>query len=228
MLLISRELQADISDKRCSMGNIIIRSMALGRAGANCYIVYLKDPKECIIVDAPGEAERIIAELEKLSLTPVAILLTHSHFDHIGAVKALKERYNIKLYCHEDETELLKEPELNLTAAVGIGYGFNADRTFVDAEEVKLAEINFKVIHTPGHTAGCACYYFYEDGILLSGDTLFMESVGRTDFPTGSSYALTESIKNKLFTLSDTTIVYPGHGDSTTIAHEISYNRYIR
>lgn len=172
------------------MSDIIVRSMALGRAGANCYIVYLKDSKDCFIVDAPGEAPKIIAELDKLRLTPCAILLTHSHFDHIGAIKKLRERYDIKVYCHEAEAELLKNPSLNLTSAVGIGYGFEADCTFADGEEAELAGIKLKVIHTPGHTAGGACYYLEEAGVLISGDTLFAESVGRTDFPTGSSATL--------------------------------------
>ena len=210
------------------MGNIIIRSMALGMAGANCYIVYLRDSKECIIVDAPGEAVRIISELDKSGLTPKAVLLTHSHFDHIGAAKELCKHYGIELCCHEADAELLKEPGLNLTSLVGLGYGLSADRTFTDGEEIEPAGIKIRVIHTPGHTAGGACYYLYEAGVLISGDTLFAESVGRTDFPTGSSRILIDSIKNKLFTLPDETMVYPGHEESTTIGHEKQYNRYLR
>ncbi len=210
------------------MGDIIIRSMALGMASANCYVVYNKDSKECIIVDAPDGAGRIITELDKSGLTPVAVLLTHSHFDHIGSAKELRERYNIQVCCHDAESELLREPMLNLTAMVGRGYGLEADRTFIDGEELELAGIKIRVIHTPGHTAGGACYYLYEDDILISGDTLFAESVGRCDFPTGSSRILTDSIKNKLFTLPDETIVYPGHEESTTIGHEKHYNRYVR
>ena len=210
------------------MSNIVIRYMALGMASANCYIVYLKNSKECIIVDAPGDTARIIAELDKLELKPVAVLLTHSHFDHIGAASELCEHYDVKLCCHEAEAELLKEPGLNLTSMVGRGYGLSAERTFYDGEEVELAGMKLRVIHTPGHTAGGACYYFYEEGVLISGDTLFAESVGRTDFPTGSSRVLMDSIKNKLFTLPEDTVVYPGHYESTTIGHEKQYNRYLR
>ncbi len=207
---------------------VIIRSMALGMASANCYIVYRKDSKECIIVDAPDGADRIISELDKLGLTPAAVLLTHSHFDHIGYAKELREHYNIQVCCHESEVELLREPMLNLTAMVGRSYGLEADCTFADGEELELAGLKIRVIHTPGHTAGGACYYLYEDGILISGDTLFAESVGRCDFPTGSSRLLADSIKNKLFTLPDDTIVYPGHYESTTIGHEKQYNGYVR
>ncbi|MBQ9766374.1 MAG: MBL fold metallo-hydrolase [Lachnospiraceae bacterium] len=202
--------------------------MALGRAGANCYFAYNKDSKECVIIDAPGEEDRIIEELTKLSLTPVAILLTHSHFDHIGAIKGLREFYHMPVYCHETEAELLETPALNLTALVGIGYGLKANNTLKDEEIVELAGIRIKTMHTPGHTSGCACYYLEEEGILFSGDTLFAESVGRTDFPTGSSNELVDSIVNKLFTLPDETTVYPGHNESTTIAHEKQYNRYVR
>lgn len=209
------------------MADLIVRSMALGMASANCYFVYYEGSKECLIVDAPGETERIVKGLEDLELTPTAVLLTHSHFDHIGAAEALREIYNIPVYCHEAEEEMLTEPRLNLTVLVGTGYGIKPDRTFADGEKVSIAGFDFAVIHTPGHTQGGACYYFEKDKRLFSGDTLFCETVGRTDLPTGSGRTLIASIKEKLLVLPDDTIVYPGHNEYTTIGHEKKYNEFV-
>ena len=209
------------------MADLIVRSMALGMASANCYFVYYEGAKECLLIDAPGETERIVKALESLELTPVAVLLTHSHFDHIGAAEALKAKYDIPVCCHEAEEELLANPRLNLTVMVGTGYGLKPDRPFKDGESVSLLGFEFKVIHTPGHTQGGACYYFEKEGKLFSGDTLFCETVGRTDFPTGSGRTLIASIKEKLFVLPEETVVYPGHNESTTIGHEKKYNEYV-
>ena len=209
------------------MADLIVRSMALGMASANCYFVYYEGTKECLLIDAPGESDRIIKAVDGLELTPVAVLLTHSHFDHIGAAEALKAKYDIPVCCHEAEEEMLENPRLNLTAMVGTGYGINPDRTFVDCERVRVGGFEFKVIHTPGHTQGGACYHFEQDKKLFSGDTLFNETVGRTDFPTGSGRILINSIKEKLFVLPDDTVVYPGHNDYTTIGHEKKYNEYV-
>lgn len=209
------------------MAELIVRSMALGMASANCYFVYYEGAKECLLIDAPGESERIVRAIEALELKAVAVLLTHSHFDHIGAAEALREKYNIPICCHEAEKDMLADPGLNLTAMVGRGYGIKPDRTFADGENVSLAGFEFKVIHTPGHTQGGACYYFEKDKKIFCGDTLFCESVGRTDFPTGSSGTLISSIKDKLFILPEDTTVYPGHNESTTIGHEKKYNEYV-
>ena len=122
---------------------------------------------------------------------------------------------------------MLENPRLNLTAVIGMGYGIKPDKTFSDGEVVSIGGFEFKVIHTPGHTQGGACYYFEQDKKLFSGDTLFAETVGRTDFPTGSGRTLINSIKDKLFVLSDDTVVYPGHNDYTTIGHEKKYNEYV-
>ncbi len=209
------------------MADLIVRSMALGMASANCYFVYYEGAKECLLIDAPGETERIVKALESLELTPVAVLLTHSHFDHIGAAEALKEKYDIPVCCHEAEEEMLADARLNLTYMVGTGYGIKPDRVFADGESVSLGVFKFNVIHTPGHTQGGACFYFEQDKKLFSGDTLFCETVGRTDFPTGSGRTLVASIKEKLFVLPDDTMVYPGHNDYTTIGHEKKYNEYV-
>ena len=209
------------------MSEIIVRSMALGPVGANCYFAYVKESDRCIIIDAPGESDRIIKGLCGLSLVPEAVLLTHSHFDHIGAADALRERYRIPVCCHEAEKELLMSPAMNLTEMTGRGYGIKPDRTFADGQEFSAAGIKIRVIHTPGHTAGGACYYLWENGIIFSGDTLFYESVGRTDFPTGSMNLLISSIKEKLMILPEETVVYPGHNESTDIGHERRHNPYL-
>ena len=156
-----------------------------------------------------------------------AILLTHGHFDHIWGVKELRERSGAEVYAYEGEEKLCQDPALNVSAAVGRSCSITPDHLFRDGEEFEFAGIRGRVIATPGHTGGSCCYYFEEDQILISGDTLFQESVGRTDFPTGSMSALVRSVKEKLFTLPDETRVYPGHGMMTTIGYEKENNAFV-
>ena len=156
-----------------------------------------------------------------------AILLTHGHFDHIWGVEELRKRSGAEVYAYEGEEKLCQDPALNVSAAVGRSCGITPDQLFRDGEEFEFAGIRGRVIATPGHTGGSCCYYFEEDQILISGDTLFQESVGRTDFPTGSMSALVRSVKEKLFTLPDETRVYPGHGMMTTIGYEKENNAFV-
>ncbi len=155
--------------------------------------------------------------------------MTHGHFDHIWGCKELCRAANgeAKVYACAAERELLSDAHKNVSEQAGRACTLQADVYVNDGEEITLAGISFKVIATPGHTEGGCCYYFEEAGILVSGDTLFLESVGRTDFPTGSMGTLVRSIKEKLFVLPDETLVYPGHGDSTTIGHEKKYNAFL-
>ena len=130
------------------------------------------------------------------------------------------------MYACEAERELLKNPRMNVSEQAGRACSTYADIYVKDGQELELAGIKIRVIATPGHTEGGCCYYVEEAGILIAGDTLLQESVGRTDFPTGSMSTLVHSVQDKLFVLPDDTKVYPGHGDSTTIGHEKRYNPF--
>lgn len=208
------------------MGKIKIGRMVLGSCQTNCYFLYREDGKECIFIDPADQGANIYKALNQNGFQVAGILLTHGHFDHIWGAKELRELSGAKLYALEEERELLQDSHKNISAQVGRPYTVDADVYVKDGEEITLADMTFQVIATPGHTGGGCCYYFKEAGFLVSGDTLFQESVGRTDFPTGSMGTLIRSIKEKLFVLPEELSVYPGHGDSTTIGHEKKYNPF--
>lgn len=218
------------------MADIKIGRMVLGVCQTNCYFLYRDGGHECIVVDPADAGGSIYSALQKKDFQIMGILLTHGHFDHIWGVDALRDAANaaseadglepVKVYAGADERELLKSADLNVSERAGRACTTYADVYVKDGQEITLAGMTCRVIATPGHTAGGCCYYFEEAGILVAGDTLFAESVGRTDFPTGSMGTLIHSIKDKLYVLPDDTRVYPGHGDSTTIGHEKEYNPF--
>jgi hydroxyacylglutathione hydrolase len=207
-----------------------INQMELGPVQTNCYIIS-NDAKECLIFDPGEEADKIIGFLQKKQLTPVAILLTHAHFDHIGAVDALREKYEIPAYLHKLEKEWLGKPNLN-----GSGkYSMVPDYRLKDADILldgeKQLEINgFKmdVFHTPGHSPGSVSYSFGQEGFAIVGDTLFRGSIGRTDLVDGSEKKLLQSINDSLLTLPEHMILYPGHGPETTPDQEKRSNPFLR
>lgn len=203
-----------------------IGSMVLGYVSTNCYFVYDEDKKEAIVVDPPSDGEGIAAALLKHDIKVVAILLTHGHFDHIMGANELRDKAGVKIYASELEKELLESPELNVSTQVGRRYTVTPDVLLKDGEEVDICGMKFKMISTPGHTAGSCCYYFEDEGILLAGDTLFAGSCGRTDLPTGSGGAISRSLKDVLMKLPNDVKVYPGHGESTTIGEERQYNPF--
>ncbi len=208
------------------MDKLQIETMVLGAIQTNCYLAMNKETKELLIVDPADEADRIIRRIGELQAKPVAILLTHGHFDHIGAADALRGQYGIPVCALDEEQSVLEQTMLNLSAMQRKRLAVKADRFFRDKETVELAGFSIQVLHTPGHTAGGACYYIESERLLFSGDTLFCGSVGRSDFPTGSMSALHDSIHSKLFVLPDETLVLPGHGESSTIGYEKQYNPY--
>ena len=156
-----------------------------------------------------------------------AILLTHGHFDHIWGVEEIRELSGAKVYAYEKEKELCEDASLNVSKGAGRACVVKADQYVKDGGEITEAGITCRLLATPGHTSGSCCYYFEADKILISGDTLFQESVGRTDLPTGSMGTLVRSVKDKLFPLPDEVKVYPGHGEATTIGHEKKYNPFL-
>lgn len=208
------------------MAEIKIGRMVLGACQTNCYFLYREGSNECIFVDPADQGGNIFKALEKNGFTVAGILLTHGHFDHIWGARELRERSGARLYALDAEQELLLDAGKNVSAQAGRPYTVEPDVYVKDGEELTLAGMTCQVIATPGHTAGGCCYWFEEAGFLISGDTLFQESVGRTDFPTGSMSSLVRSVKEKLFVLPDETKVYPGHGESTSIGHEKKYNPF--
>lgn len=219
------------------MGEIKIGRMVMGVCQTNCYFLYRDGEKDCIVVDPADQGQSIYSALQKNGFRVSGILLTHGHFDHIWGLDALRDAANaaaeqegwepVKVYAHEAERELLRDAGKNVSEQAGRPCTTYADVYVKDGQELTLAGIDFRVIATPGHTAGGCCYYFPEAGMLVAGDTLFAESVGRTDFPTGSMSTLVRSIRDRLFVLPEETKVYPGHGEQTDIGHEKKYNPFL-
>ncbi len=208
------------------MKKLQLEILQLGMIMTNCYLVINRETKEALIIDPADEAERIGQRIAALAAKPCAVLLTHGHFDHIGAADALRDVYGIPVLAMDREQEILENPGKNLSVNYGAGFTVKADRFLKDGEEFSLAGFEIQVLHTPGHTAGGACYYLPEEGVLFSGDTLFCGTVGRTDLPTGSMAQIRDSLHKKLFTLPDDTEVFPGHGESTDLSYEKQYNPY--
>ena len=205
------------------MSRIKIRSVLVSECYTNCYLCMNTETKEGFIVD-PGDDElKISANVSHIEMKPVAILLTHGHFDHIGAVEKLKKRYDIPVYASEAEDRLLLDNRANLSSMFGEPTMICADKFLRDGENVNIAGFDIKFILTPGHTPGSGCYYIADENVLFSGDTLFHASRGRTAFPGGSEAAIINSIKEKLLKLPGNTDVYPGHMDTTKIDNEKVY-----
>lgn len=209
------------------MGKLHLEKMVLGMVGTNFYLAVNEETKEALLIDPPDRADLIAAKVAELEIQPVGILLTHGHFDHIGAATETAGRYGIPVLAHEAEVDVLENTGINLSGNFGGGFTVKADRTVRDGEEFTMAGFQIQVFHTPGHTKGGACYYLPEEQVLFSGDTLFCESIGRTDFPTGSMSALVRSARHLTEVLPEETKVYPGHESMTDIAHEKLYNPYL-
>ena len=195
--------------------------------GQNIYVYYDNISKDAVIIDPGNNHDEILKEIQGFNIK--YILLTHSHFDHITFVTAIKEATNASLCAHMDELPLLLDPELNYSTKGPNGpISLVADTTLQDNDTFTIGSAIIKVIHTPGHTAGGICFYDEKNKILFTGDTLFRHDIGRADLPTGNESILVNSIKTKLLTLPDDVIVYPGHGPSSTIKDEKEGNRYVR
>lgn len=203
-----------------------IISLVTGVIQENCYLVY--DEKDLVIVDPGAEADKIKAAVKETGATPVAILLTHTHYDHIGAVDELRDFYQIPVYVSPLEADWLGDPQMNLS---GLPRHDDmpdvvvrpADELF-ELREYQLGGLTFTVVPTPGHSIGSVSFVFPE--FVLSGDALFNGSVGRTDLPTGNLEQLLNGIRDQLFILPDDFPVYPGHGPATTILKEKRTNPF--
>lgn len=199
-----------------------IEKFTVGYLQTNCYVITTSNSDKAVLIDVGGGYAKVKAYLEEIEKKPTIVLLTHGHFDHIwDANKWQKD--GAKLYIHEKdaitlsgEHSLAKEMRLKLTPTT-------ADVILKDGDEIQLDELNFKVMHTPGHTLGGVCYVL-NDEYIFSGDTIFCESYGRTDFYGGDISILKSSIVDKVFSLEEDYVIYPGHGESTTLRDEKKYN----
>jgi len=199
--------------------------LVMGAFATNCYIVADTASGQAFVIDPDGDEACQV--LQEKNLSCKGILLTHGHSDHIHGVQSLINTFHAPIYMSEKDAPCLLDPKLNLSAIHGnpitiTGYDLI---TVKQDDEIQEGGLRFKVLETPGHTVGGLC--FYSPGLVFAGDTLFRDSVGRTDFPGGDFTQLVQSIQTQLFTLPESTVVYPGHGPETSIQYEKEYNPYV-
>ena len=205
--------------------NLVLMRMPLGPLGTNCYVIGDKNVGEAVIID-PASTE-VLETLKKYDLKPKAVLLTHGHGDHIGGVQGIVDAYDVPIYIQHDDVKYLSDPELNLSnysnpTPIIVKGRIEEVR---EGDHITCGSVDLTVYETPGHTPGGVCYYM--PGLVFVGDTLFNQSIGRTDFVEGDYDTLIDAIKTKLYTLPDETMVYPGHGPETQIGYEKQYNPFV-
>ncbi len=205
---------------------MIIEKMVVGDLGANCFIIACDRTKEAMVIDPGGEGRKISDKISSLQIKPKYIINTHGHVDHIGGNDYLKQLTDAVLAIHPDDANMLTDPDQNLSSFTGSQIRSpEADEFLREGKEVKLGDLTAEIIATPGHTQGGICIQINEN--LFSGDTLFLEGIGRCDLPGGDYEQLIQSIQKKLMVKSEDITVYPGHGPATTIGHEKNNNPFL-
>ena len=207
---------------------IKVYSIRVSVFSTNCYLVMNEETKEGVLIDPGDYEEKILQMLREKEVTLTAIYLTHGHLDHMMAAEHIVAEYQVPVYCHEAELAVLTDPVQNLTERfMRRGYVFDGAQGLKDNAEFTAAGARVHLLHTPGHTPGGCCYYLPEEGILFSGDTLFYRSIGNTEFPGGSFRTIADSIRERLYTLPEETVVYAGHGEPTDIGSERLENPFV-
>ena len=206
------------------MAFMILETLALGDYQANCYIYASETSKKGVVIDPGDEAEIILSRVKELGLSIQYIVLTHGHPDHTGALKQVRETTEAPIAIHTADAAMLKDKLLH--SLLGFPQpGIAPDCLLKDGETLMAGEVALKVLHTPGHTPGCIC--LMGEGLVFTGDTLFNMGIGRTDLPGGDTHLLMSSIHDRLLSLPDETVVYPGHGPSSTIGEERRDNPFL-
>ena len=210
---------------------MIIDTFVLGDFQTNCFCVRQNEKtRDCLIIDPGMEPAPLVQMLRENDYTPVGILLTHGHADHIGGVEAVRQHWpEVRVAIHKDDAAMLTSPAENLSLMAGVMVQARPAEVLLESEDnhYQAADLRFKLLHTPGHTPGGICLYASDEQILFAGDTLFAGSVGRSDFPGGDHRTLIEMIRQKLLILPDQTTVYTGHGSTTTIGTEKESNPFL-
>lgn len=210
------------------MAGLRVEQYVVGPVMTNCYFAVNEDTNEMIVIDPGDWAKKLIQKIKEREFKPVAVLLTHGHFDHALAAREIADAFGISIYAQEHEKETLESPHINLGGMMGEpGTVFHADVFVKDGDVLELAGFSIQALHTPGHTKGGCCYYIPKEQAVFAGDTLFCGSIGRTDFPGGSAAVLLRSIQEKLMKLPGQTKVYPGHNETTTIGWEGQHNPFL-
>lgn len=203
-----------------------IHKIITGPVQENCYILDFNG--FALVIDPGDDAEKIIQKIVELDTQPLAILLTHAHFDHIGALDDVADKYNLSVYIHQAEEKALLDPDFNLSAISGRPFTTQpADKIIYSEGNQQIGPFSFEIRHTPGHSPGSLSYVFHDFQVVFGGDTLFKGSIGRTDLPEGDHETLLSSIKDKLLKLNHNFTVYPGHGMKTTIINEKETNPFL-
>ena len=205
---------------------MIVKQFVEGFIANNNYLLIDEDSKEAALIDCTDYISELGAVLNEYDAKLKYILLTHGHFDHIMGVPKIKQEFGAKVYLHKDDKELVdNSDEFMISVGMQPFEHPEIDKYIDEGEEIYLGKNKIEVIHLPGHTQGGVGYLV--DGMLFSGDSIFLESIGRTDLPGGNHKQLIESIKNKIFSLDGDTILYVGHGTNSTVEHEKKYNEYV-
>ncbi|MBU0654347.1 MAG: MBL fold metallo-hydrolase [Gammaproteobacteria bacterium] len=196
----------------------------------NCSIIWCEQTKACAFVDPGGDADKLIAFVEKHSLQPVGVFLTHAHLDHVGGTQALAKHYHIPISGPHEADQYWLDALPVQARQFGLPHcdAFVPDRWLQHGDTLDFGQQQLEVLHTPGHTPGHVVFFHRNSKLLFAGDVLFQGSIGRTDFPGGNHQQLMDSIKKQLWTLGDDVTVVPGHGPNTQIGEERRYNPYVR
>ena len=206
---------------------MILKRLEVGQLGSNCYIVGCSRTRRGIVIDPGADAGKIQNAIQETGLIIELIILTHYHFDHVMAAGEVQDTTGAKLAIHTAEADLLADPPPLFRFFSPATPALQADRHLYDGDRLELGDLEIDVLHTPGHSPGGISLHIMAEGVLFSGDALFREGIGRTDFPGSNPSVLVSSIREKLYTLDDETIVYPGHGPKTTIGWEKRNNPFV-